>query len=193
MGVILAATDSLNWLSKVTGQSPAELTGALENTTVTPSDVLFLPYLGGERTPHNDANARGVFLGLSHNTDTTELTKAVLQGVAFAFHDCQNALSNAGTTLDSAYAIGGGSKSEYWLQLIASALSLPLHITDDGDYGAGLGAARLAMIAANAANPIDICTPPAITKTIEPDNDQLSSFSALHERYQQSYKAVKSV
>ena len=193
MGVILAATDSLNWLSNVTGQSPADLTNALANTEVTPSELIFLPYLGGERTPHNDSNARGVFLGLSHNTDTNELTKAVLQGVAFAFKDCQDALSIAGTNLDSAYAIGGGSKSDYWLQLIASALNLPLHVSDDGDYGAGLGAARLGMIAANNANPIDICTPPAIKKTIEPQNDQLAAFSALHERYQHSYKAVKTV
>jgi len=90
-GVILAATDSLNWLAKVLGQSPAELTAALEGSEATPTDVLFLPYLGGERTPHNDANVRGVFLGLSHDTDTIEMTKAVLQGVAFAFRDCQDA------------------------------------------------------------------------------------------------------
>lgn len=193
MGVILAATDSLNWLSTVFEQPPATLTQALETADATPTDTLFLPYLGGERTPHNDANARGVFTGLSHNTDSRTMTKAVLQGVAFAFRDCQNALSSAGTTLDSAYAIGGGSNSTYWLQLISSALKLPLHVTVDGDFGAGLGAARLAMIAAESSDPIDICKAPAVEKTIEPDLALYDEFSTQFERYQKTYTALSSI
>ncbi len=193
MGVILAATDSLNWLAGVLGQSPEQLTTALESSEASPTDVIYLPYLGGERTPHNDAAARGVFLGLSHNTDATAMTKAVLQGVAFAFRDCQNALSTAGTSLDSAYAIGGGSQSPYWLQLIASALNLPLHTTQDGDFGAGLGAARLGLIAAESANPQAVCSKPPIKKTIEPQEALLDDFSAQFARYQQSYQAVKSL
>lgn len=193
MGVILAATDSLNWLASVVGQSPAKLTAALENEKVAPTNVLFLPYLGGERTPHNDANVRGVFVGLSHDTDTVEMTKAVLQGVAFAFRDSQNALASAGTELDSAYAIGGGSKSVYWLQLIASALKLPLHTTVDGDFGAGLGAARLGMIAAENANAEQVCQKPPIQQTIEPDTTLFDHYSAQFNRYQQAYKAIKSL
>ena len=193
MGVILAATDSLNWLSQVFDQSPAALTQALENTEATPTDTIFLPYLGGERTPHNDANARGVFTQLSHNTDSAAMTKAVLQGVAFAFRDCQEALSSAGTSLDSAYAIGGGSKSHYWLQLISSALKLPLHVTVDGDFGAGLGAARLAMIAAESADPIKVCSAPAIEKTIEPNLALYDEFSNQFDQYQKTYKALSAI
>lgn len=191
MGVILAATDSLNWLSTVVGQSPAALTDALENSPCTPTDVIFLPYLGGERTPHNDAKARGVFIGLDHNTDSVAMTKAVLQGVAFAFRDCQNALASAGTQLPSAYAIGGGSKSAYWLQIIASALKLPLHTTVDGDYGAGLGAARLAFIAAESADPSEVCHKPTIERTIDPNLSLYDDFSAQFERYGQTYAALK--
>ncbi len=193
MGVILAATDSLNWLSGVLGQSPAELTQQLEGTDPTPTDVLFLPYLGGERTPHNDANARGVFLGLGHNTDSADMTKAVLQGVAFAFRDNQNALAKASTQLSSAYAIGGGSQSRYWLQLIASALNLPLHVTVDGDYGAGLGAARLGMIAAESADPSSVLLKPKIEKTVEPDPTSYDDYTELHSRYSQSYQALKRI
>lgn len=193
MGVILAATDSLNWISTVFDRSPATLTSELEATDADPTDILFLPYLGGERTPHNDANARGVFTGLSHNTDSSAMTKAVLQGVAFAFRDCQNALASAGTTIEHAYAIGGGSQSNYWLQIIASALKLPLHVTVDGDFGAGLGAARLGMIAAESANPIDVCQQPTIKKTIEPDVAFYDDFSAQFDRYQKSYKALRAV
>ena len=191
MGVILAATDSLNWLSGVLGKSPAELTQALEGTEATPTDLLFLPYLGGERTPHNDANARGVFIGLAHSSDAIVMTKAVLQGVAFAFRDCQDALTIAGTQLSHAYAIGGGSQSPYWLQLIASTLKLPLHVTVDGDFGASLGAARLGMIAAESADPIAVCQKPAIEHSVEPDLAIYDDFSAQHARYTKSYQALK--
>jgi len=193
MGVILAATDSLNWLATLLNKTPAELTTALEGTEAAPTNVLFLPYLGGERTPHNDANVRGVFLGLNHDTDPVQMTRAVLQGVAFAFRDNQDALASAGTKLDSAYAIGGGSKSDYWLQLIASALKLPLHITADGDYGAGLGAARLGMIAAENASPEQICQKPPISQTIEPKIELFDHYSNEFDRYQTAYKAITSV
>jgi len=193
MGVILAATDSLNWLSKVFDTSPAKLTQALEGSDATPTSVLYLPYLGGERTPHNDANARGVFTGIDHNTDATAMTKAVMQGVGFAFRDCQNALAIAGTSLDAAYAIGGGSQSQYWLQLIASALKLPLHITVDGDFGAGLGAARLGMIAAESANAIDVCQPPEVEKTIEPNESLYDDFSVQFERFEKTYVALRTI
>ena len=167
MGVILAATDALNWLGNTLGQSPSELSSALTESDTDATNVIFLPYLGGERTPHNDANARGVFLGLSHTTDAKAMTKAVLQGVAFAFKDSQSALATAGTQLQNVFAIGGGSKSNYWLQILANTLNIPLQVTVDGDYGASLGAARLGMIAADKADPLSICTPPSIERTIE--------------------------
>ena len=94
MGVILAATDALQWLSKLTGQSAADLTADLGDLQA-PSRTLFLPYLGGERTPHNNANMRGQFLHLDHTTDAKQATRAVLEGVAFAFADCQMALQPA--------------------------------------------------------------------------------------------------
>jgi len=189
MGVILAATDALNWLSGVVQSPPSALSGALESTRATPTDIIFLPYLGGERTPINDANARGVFLGLKHNTDTQEMTRAVLQGVAFAFHDCQLALQQAGTQLTRASAIGGGAKSDYWLQVIANTLNLSLDVPADGDFGASLGAARLALIAAETADPLAVCTPPTVQRSIEPDGSA-DDFAVQHDRYRQAYQAL---
>ena len=92
MGVILSATDSLNWLAKITGQDPATLAGAAEAGFMGPGEEIFLPYLSGERTPHNNAAARGSFTGLSHSTDPALLAQAVMEGVAFAFRDCQRVL-----------------------------------------------------------------------------------------------------
>lgn len=192
MGVILAATDALNWLAGVTSKTPAELTQALINTPAAPTRVIFLPYLGGERTPINDADARGVFVGLNHSTDTMELTRAVLQGVAFAFRDCQLALEQAGTHLQRATAIGGGAKSDYWLQILSSALQLPLDVASDGDFGASLGAARLAMIAVNDADPLAVCTAPPTQRTVEPGAHG-DDFDELHARYKNLYTALKPV
>ncbi len=193
MGVILAATDTLNWLATLTGKTPAELTKELGEKPTTPSDIIFLPYLGGERTPHNDAKARGVFVGLSHNSDTQAMVQAVLQGVTFAFRDCQQALLNAGTTLEDAYAVGGGAKSTYWLNMLSSALNLPLKLPVDGDFGASLGAARLAIVAAENADTSVICTPPAVDKLITPTTSLFDAYEEQYDRYQKTYQALRSV
>ena len=79
----------------------------------TPSPALFLPYLGGERTPHNDATIRGAFAGLSYDTDRRLLTQAVLEGVAFSLRDCLDAIEASGTRIEAADVIGGGSRSPY--------------------------------------------------------------------------------
>jgi len=193
MGVILAATDALNWLSTTMGRTPAELADAVESHDAAPTDVIFLPYLGGERTPHNDADARGVFIGLKHSTDSLELTKAVLQGVAFAFKDCQQALKQAGTTLETATAIGGGAKSGYWLRVLANALEIPLDVTADGDFGASLGAARLGMIASTGADPLSVCTAPPVSHSVSPDTKHTERFNEQYERYGQTYAALKTL
>ncbi len=189
MGVILAATDALNWLAKAMNSTPQALSAPLDCLPAEPTDVIFLPYLGGERTPINDTDARGVFMGLKHSTDAHEMTRAVLQGVAFAFKDCQLALESAGTSLTRATAIGGGAKSDYWLRVIANTLDIPLNVSTDGDFGASLGAARLGMIAAEQADPLSVCTSPAIDHSVEPDGSS-AAFAEQHERYHATYKAL---
>ncbi len=144
MGVILSATDALNWHSHVTGKSAAELSSELGDTLKAPSGVTFLPYLSGERTPHNDAKIRGVFAGLEHESSRVVLTQAVMEGVTFAIRDNLAALNAAGTTISRVTAIGGGSRSRYWLKSIATALNIPVDIPADGDFGAALARRGLA-------------------------------------------------
>ena len=189
MGVILAATDALNWLAKAMQSTPQALSAPLDSLPAEPTDIIFLPYLGGERTPINDTDARGVFMGLKHSTDAHEMARAVLQGVAFAFRDCQLALESAGTSLTRAAAIGGGAKSDYWLRVIANTLDIPLDVSADGEFGASLGAARLGMIAAEQADPLSVCTSPAIDHTVEPDGSAMA-FAEQHERYHATYTAL---
>lgn len=191
MGVILAATDALQWLSRLTGQSAAELTADL-GTLQAPSRILFLPYLGGERTPHNDAIMRGQFLHLDHATDANAATRAVLEGVAFAFADCQAALHSTGTKIESALAMGGGAKSDYWLDVIATTLGISLKLPQAGDFGAALGAARLGMMAATGAG-VEIATLPPIAKTVDPDLRLKPEFDAAHARYRAAYTVLKDI
>jgi len=191
MGVILSATDSLNWLAGISGKKAAELTNALGAELRAPSGVTFLPYLSGERTPHNDAAIRGSFTGLGHESDLATLTQAVLEGVAFAFRDSLVALRAAGTSIQRATAVGGGSRSHYWVKSIATALGIPIDIPADGDFGAAFGAARLGLIAAENANPHDVLTAPATAETIEPVRALAGAYDEAYARYRALYPAIR--
>ncbi|MFC6638178.1 xylulokinase [Sulfitobacter sediminilitoris] len=189
MGVILAATDALEWLSRLTGQSAAELTRNLGHLTA-PGKTLFLPYLGGERTPHNDAAIRGQFLHLDHATNAKEAARAVLQGVSFAFADCKEALAQTGTSLTRALALGGGAKSEHWLHMLATTLDMTLDVPKAGDFGAALGAARLGMMASTGAG-AEIATQPPLSSSIDPDPSLAAAMAEGHDRYKRAYQVLK--
>ncbi len=193
MGVILSATDSLNWLASITDRKAGDLTTELGDDLKAPSGLTFLPYLSGERTPYNDATIRGVFAGLAHESDRAALTQAVLEGVAFAFRDSLEALAIAGTRLERMTAIGGGSRSPYWLKAIATALGIPVDVPADGDFGAAFGAARLGLIAATGADPRTVCTPPATSSTVEPDAALAQPYTDAYRRYRALYPAIKGV
>jgi xylulokinase len=191
MGVILSATDALNWHAHVTGRSAADLTGELGDTLRAPTGVTFLPYLSGERTPHNDAAIRGAFIGLGHESDRPVLTQAVLEGVSFAIRDSLEALKSAGTVLHRVTAIGGGSRSAYWLSSIATALGLPVDVPADGDFGAAFGAARLGLVAATGADPLSVFTAPRTDRTIEPERALIGAYEDAYQRYGRLYPAIR--
>lgn len=189
MGVILAATDALEWLSRLTGKSAAELTAPLGDLQA-PGKTLFLPYLGGERTPHNDASIRGQFLHLDHATEATEAARAVLQGVSYAFADCQDALAATGTTIERALALGGGTKSEHWVKMLATTLNITLELPEAGDFGAALGAARLGMMAGGGAGR-DVAIQPPIAETIEPQSELAAAMQDGHAAYKHAFSTIK--
>lgn len=191
MGVILSATDSLNWLSAVTGRKQAELSAAAEAQYKGPGEEIFLPYLSGERTPHNNANARGSFVGLSHLSDPARLAQAVMEGVAFAFRDCQRVLTDAGTKIDTLLAVGGGSRSPLWLKLIATNLDMDVSLPEDGDFGGALGAARLGLCAATGRAPAEVMTMPGIRTVIHPDPALRDAYSKQYARYRALYPAIE--
>ena len=191
MGVILAATDALNWYAGFVGSDAASLTGSL-GALQAPGKTTFLPYLGGERTPLNDAAIRGAFTGLEHATDRAAGTRAVLEGVTFAIRDSRDALAATGTRLENLIAVGGGSRSDYWLAAIATALDIPVHLPVAGDFGGAFGAARLGLMAATGAG-AEIATLPQIARTVLPDPALKDAFDAGHARYRAAQSAIRSL
>jgi xylulokinase len=189
MGVVLAATDALNWYAGLVGRDAAALTGEL-GALQAPGKTLFLPYLGGERTPLNSAAIRGAFTGLEHATDRAAGTRAVLEGVTFAFRDCRDALAATGTRLDHLLAVGGGSRSDYWLRAVATALDCAVQVPVAGDFGGAFGAARLGMMAATGAG-AEIATLPKIARVIDPNPALKDAFDAGHARFRAAQTAIQ--
>ncbi len=189
MGVILAATDALEWYGRFTGRSAAAMTAELGELQ-RPGRTMFLPYLGGERTPHNDAAVRGAFIGIEHATDRQAGCRAVLEGVALALRDSAEALRATGCRIDRLIATGGGSRSDYWLAAIATALEVPVDLPASGEHGAAFGAARLAMMAAEGQG-AELARPPRIARTIAPEPAFSDDFAAAHARFRHSYTALK--
>lgn len=193
MGVMLSATDSLNWLAGIVGKSPAELTSAIGENLQRPGSVRFLPYLSGERTPHNDAEIQGSITGVFADTTVDDLTRAVLEGVAFALRDCFDALTATDAKMEHLIAIGGGTASRYWLRLISTVLGVPLQLPEGGEFGAALGAARLG-IAAATDEPLErIIFPPNIRETIEPDLAMSQEFNDAHLAFKAAYPGIKAI
>ena len=119
MSVILSAASSVDWVAKSLGIKDVPTLFQQVEASQTSSDAIFLPYLSGERTPHNDPYAKGVFWGLSHNDNQTTMAKAVVEGVSFALAEGIDVLHETGVKEENIALIGGGAKSAYWRQLLA--------------------------------------------------------------------------
>ncbi|MBP0614187.1 xylulokinase [Jiella mangrovi] len=190
MGVTLSAAGCMEWLSKLLKEEPGDLTGALGEAISEPGRLMFLPYLSGERTPHNDADIRGVLAGIESDTSREATTRAVLEGVAYSMRDCLDAAGDQPKP-QRLIAVGAGSRSTYWLQLMATVLETEIALPQAGDFGAAFGAARLGITAATGADPKSVITAPPIARTFEPVADKIDAYREGHQRYKALYPAVK--
>ena len=191
MGVILAATDSLNWLSRISGKTPAELSGLLKLEPNGPSDLKFLPYLAGERTPHNDPLTRGAFIGLDISHNHSDLTQAVFEGVAFALKDSLMALNKTGAKIETLFALGGGGQSKFWLQTISNILNMPLSLPNKGELGAALGASRLSLAAGENIKIQEVMTEPKVEEVLRPTSDLVGNYEDAYRIYRNAYPNIK--
>jgi xylulokinase len=191
MAVMLSAASCVRWVAQLTAaRDEATLIAEAEAVDVEARSraPLFLPYLSGERTPHNDAFAQGVWFGLRHDTGRAELAYAVLEGVAFGLADGHAAVHDAGGIARSVSLTGGGSRSRFWARLIASALDVPLALPEAGEVGAALGAARLARLASEPGATIaSVCTAPPVIEMAEPVAAWQPGLRARHARFRALY------
>ena len=192
MSVILSAASCVDWAAALCGlKNAAALFEAAEARNKPANGEIFLPYLSGERTPHNDPHAQGVLFGMTHETDAAAVAQAVLEGVAFAFRDGMDALLASGANIESIAVIGGGARSAYWGKILSSALRRPLTYRDSGAVGPAYGAARLARMGAEKASIEEVCTPPPILHVAEPDDRLADLYSQKMRRYRSLYRNLK--
>jgi xylulokinase len=169
MGVILSAASALSWWQGLHPDTSIEALiqeAKVCDKTHTPT---FLPYLSGERTPHNNPHLTGSFTGLTQNTTRAHMTQAILEGVAFAFADCQQVIEDAGVNINTISVVGGGARSTYWGTILASVLGRRCQYHKDATVGPAFGAARLALISSGASVE-SVATAPPIDFMAQPDS-----------------------
>ena len=192
MSVMLSAASCLDWAARLTGLTtvPA-LISAAENADASADPIWFLPYLSGERTPHNNPQAKGVFFGLTHQHGPAELAKAVLEGVGYALADGMDVVHACGVTPESITLIGGGARSPWWRQMLADISGLQLDYRTGGDVGPALGAARLAQIAVNPDKPLsDLLPQLQLEQTHYPDADLHAVYLQRRETFRKLYQQL---
>lgn len=193
MSVMLSAASCLQWYAdSAVGKSVSELLDSLQRSDMDiQQSPYFLPYLSGERTPHNNPLATGNWFGLTHDTSQNALTHSVLEGVSFGFADGVDALHQAGVTTDEITLIGGGARSPYWRQMLADVLNRPVVFRQGGEVGPALGAARLAQLGCYPQLSIEqVCPVPELVETHKPDPQRSEIYANRRSTFKQLYKQL---
>ena len=154
--------------------------------------VYFLPYLMGERSPHNDADARGAFIGMSMDTSRKDMTQAVMEGVAFGLRDSLEVARKLGIKIDSSKICGGGAKSPLWKKIIANVMNLKLEIIES-EEGPGYGAAILAAVGCGVYSSVEEATDKLVKviDTVEPETDLVEKYEQRYQTFKKYYPALK--
>lgn len=194
MTVSLSAANSLNWFARMVGKPVKSLLDELEASNIERTGIIFLPYLSGERTPHNNPYAAGVFFGLKNSTARAELVLAILEGVAYSCADGYQAFKMARAEINDITLIGGGARSSRWRQILSDVLQYRLSLRDGGEIGPALGAARLARLSefypskSFSRSIADVCPPPNEIALHIPNRSRSEYFSSQLERYRLLYQ-----
>jgi len=194
MSVMLSAASALRWVTQLTDRrDEAELLAEVEALDQRSLDQapLFLPYLAGERTPHNDAQAQGVLFGLTHEHGAAALGYAVIEGVSFGLLDGWHTLDESTRGLaKSLDLVGGGARSAYWGRLLATLLDRPLTKRDGGEAGGALGAARLAWLA-DGGELSTVCAKRPVIESFQPQAQRRETLLARYERFRALYPVLR--
>lgn len=196
MGCMLsAASCNMWWLSDIIGTKDYDKeVSEISDKDLGENNVFFLPYLMGERSPHNNEKARAVFFGMSMDTKRKDMTQAVYEGVAFALRDQLDIARKEGLVVKRSTICGGGSKSELWCKIIANTLNIELDILETNE-GPSLGAAMLASVGCKEYNNVDDCIKKIVkaVKTIKPEKDLVDKYDKKYNKFKAIYPALKEI
>lgn len=196
MGCMLSAASCNKWLcERILHTSDY----AAEQADITPeklgrNHVYFLPYLMGERSPINDTDARGTFIGMTMDSDRSDLVQAVLEGVAFAIRDSFEVAKSLGIPIETSKICGGGAKSKLWQTIFANVLNIDLELPQT-EEGPGYGGAMLAMVGCGAYDSVQACADALVSvrETVHPDPAIAARYEAQYRKFQEIYPAVKNL
>ena len=194
MGVMLSAAASNKWwMDEIIGTK--DYTGGQQGITkLGENNVYFLPYLMGERTPHNNPDARGTFIGMTMDTTRADMTQAVLEGVAFALRDSFEIVKSLGVAIDRIRINGGGAKSPLWCKIIADVLDVKVDKINSAE-GPAFGAAILAAVGCGRYANVEEATEKLIKviSTTEQDPEEVERYNKKYEVFKELYPALKNV
>ena len=187
MGCILSAASCRKWWIEDVLNSKDYAQDETDAAATETDALLFLPYLSGERSPHNDVKAKGAFIGITSTTTRAQMSKAVMEGVVFALRDCLEVAKSIGLTVTKATICGGGAKSKVWREITANILNLPVSVpqTEQGPaYGAGI----LAMVGCGEYNTVQAAIDKLVTL-----KGEIKPNTRLAQKYNQKYQLYKNL
>ena len=195
MGCMLSAASCNKWFCEEilkTTNFPAEQFGMMER--LGENYVFFLPYLMGERSPINDTDARGTFVGLSMDSTRRDMVQAVLEGVSFAIRDSFEVAKAIGVKIERSKLCGGGAKSPVWRKMLCNILNIPLDLPQT-EQGPGMGGAMLAMVGAGIYPDVVTCAKALVSvkETVYPDPELAAKYEAKYQKFRRIYPSVKNL
>ncbi len=194
MGCMLSAASCNKWWSEEILNTKDYAKEQLDITKLGENNVYFLPYLMGERSPHNNPNARGTFIGMSMDTSRSDMTQAVLEGVAFALRDSLEVAKSLGINIERTKICGGGAKSPLWKKIIANVLNLNVDMIES-EEGPALGGAILAAVACKEFDSIEDAVDKMIKviDTVQPEEELVNKYEEKYKKFAKIYPTVKNL
>ena len=192
MGCMLSAASCNKWWNEEilkTKDFAAEQAGI---TKLGENNVFYLPYLMGERSPHNNPNARAMFIGMSMDTTREDMTQAVLEGVAFGLRDSLEVARSLGIQIERTKICGGGAKSQLWKRIIANVMNMKVDVIES-EEGPALGGAMLAAVGCGEYLDVETAAKELIkvVETLEPEEELVKMYEARYQKFRKIYPAVK--
>lgn len=192
MGCMLSAASCNKWWNEDILKTKEFAAEQAAITRLGENNVFYLPYLMGERSPHNDARVRAAFIGMSMDTTRADMTQAVLEGVAFGLRDSLEAAREAGIAVERSKICGGGAKSPLWKKIIANVMNLELDIIAS-EEGPGYGGALLAAVGCSEYPDVETAakTVVKVTEVIEPDPELTAKYEEKYRKFKELYPMIK--